>query len=111
VSDGLVADLGHIAERSNVRAVVEYSRVPCAPSVVSIKGHDPVRRAILGGGDDYELCFTAPRDRARELEKLSGELGVGLTCIGRIEEGRGVAVSNEDGTLMPIEAAGFDHFR
>jgi thiamine-monophosphate kinase len=111
VSDGLVADLGHIAGRSNVRAVVEYSRVPCAPSVVSIKGHDPIRRAILGGGDDYELCFTAPRDRARELEKLSGELGVGLTCIGRTEEGHGVAVSNEDGTPMPIEAAGFDHFR
>lgn len=111
VSDGLLADLGHVAERSAVRAVIEYARVPCAPSVVSIRGHEPVRRAILGGGDDYELCFTAPPGRTLELEQLSAELGVGLTCIGRIEQGHGVEVLGEGGAPLAVEARGFDHFR
>ncbi|MEX0959722.1 MAG: thiamine-phosphate kinase [Burkholderiales bacterium] len=111
VSDGLVADLGHIAERSKVRAVVEYPMVPCISSAVSIKGHDPVRRAILGGGDDYELCFTVPPDRARDLAKLSGEIGVGLTRIGRIEAGNGVVVLDARGVAIPVGEAGFDHFR
>lgn len=111
ISDGLVADLGHIADCSSVRAEVNYDLVPCMPEVQALKSHLPVRGAILAGGDDYELLFTAPRARASQIEALSAANGVGLTRIGQIAEGKGVSVIDASGRTVDIGAAGFDHFR
>ena len=110
VSDGLVADLGHIAGRSGVHAEVDYESLPCTAEVMALKGHAPVRQALLAGGDDYELLFTAPPAAANAIVALSGASGTALTRIGRIVAGKGVAVRDSAGHDIEIGAGGFDHF-
>ena len=111
ISDGLVADLGHICERSAVGAAVEFAAVPCSAELMPLRGHALVTRAILTGGDDYELCFTAAAGRRAEIEAMSGQAGLALTCVGRIVAGEGVAVVDQAGRPMSVKDGGFDHFR
>ncbi|MCC7546532.1 MAG: thiamine-phosphate kinase [Burkholderiales bacterium] len=109
VSDGLVADLGHIAGRSSVRAVVRWPQVP-RPGT----GHDgpALRECVLAGGDDYELCFTAPAHATPAIHALAQRFSLPLTAIGHIEQGSpGVTVYDADGAPLVLQAAGFDHFR
>lgn len=110
VSDGLVADLGHICARSGVAAILEFENVPCSAEFTPMRNHALVVWAILSGGDDYELCFTASAARAREIESLSGRLGIALTRVGKIVAGSGVQVNDARGKPMPVERGGFDHF-
>jgi thiamine-monophosphate kinase len=111
VSDGLVADLGHICERSGVGAQVAFESLPCSPELMPLRGYEPVVRALLVGGDDYELCFTAPRERRAEIGALSGKLAVALNRVGTIVAGAGVEVRDAWGHAMTLEEKGFDHFR
>jgi thiamine-monophosphate kinase len=111
VSDGLVADLGHICERSGTGAQIEFAAVPCAAQLMALRHHAPVMRAILAGGDDYELCFTAEPARRAELQALAGSLHLPLTRIGTIVEGSGVRVRDEHGGDIVLDGGGFDHFR
>jgi thiamine-monophosphate kinase len=111
VSDGLVADLGHIADASGVRAVVEWESVPLSAVAERYRGHPLMPRCALAGGDDYELAFTSPPGAGRDLDLLAGRVGVGLTRIGRIEPGAGVTVLDQTGKNFPLAEAGFDHFR
>jgi thiamine-monophosphate kinase len=111
VSDGLVGDLGHICERSHVGAVIEYAAVPSSADLRALKNKPRVDRAILAGGDDYELCFTADPSGASQIEALATTLELALTRIGRIVEGDAVTVRNESGGILPIKEGGFDHFR
>ncbi|HJS78661.1 MAG TPA: thiamine-phosphate kinase [Burkholderiales bacterium] len=109
ISDGLAGDLGHIAERSQVAAIVEYARIP-RPSVFQKLGAPELERdCVLSGGDDYELAFTAPPARRAELDSLAVELGLALTRIGTIEAGSGLSILDAKG--KPIaHRGGFDHF-
>ena len=108
VSDGLVADLGHICAASGVGAVVEAERLPLSPAAraaVAALGLDPV----LGGGDDYELLFTvAPGDAGRVAELARG-LDLALTEIGRIQAGAGVTVVDRDGREIAVPRPGYRH--
>ena len=90
ISDGLLGDLAHICERSGVGAEVGYPAVPCSADLLPLRDSTPVMRAVLAGGDDYELCFTAAPDRAAGIEALSATLDIALTRIGRIVEGKRV---------------------
>jgi thiamine-monophosphate kinase len=110
VSDGLVADLGHIAQRSGVRAVLDWEQVPITAAALRRRDTAAVRRCVLAGGDDYELCFTAPPARRDDLLTLSTRLGLPLTSIGRIGAGEGVEVRDAQGALMALPQRGFDHF-
>lgn len=105
VSDGLMADLGHIAETSAVAAIVEVARVPLSPAAAAVGRPD----VALTGGDDYEILFTAPPSAAPALEALAAELSLPLTRIGRIEPGSGVTAVNEKGEPLPI-SGGWKHF-
>jgi thiamine-monophosphate kinase len=109
VSDGLIADLSHIAEVSKVRIVVEAGRIPRSSAVRALWGDSPeaiVRAATAG--DDYELAFTAPsEEKVVESAKLAG---VGVTCIGRVEEGSGIALLDSKGGEIEVARAGFTHF-
>jgi thiamine-monophosphate kinase len=111
ISDGLVADLGHICQRSGVGAQLTFESLPCSPELMPLRGYEPVVRALLAGGDDYELCFTAPRARRTEIDALSGRLGVALNRVGTIVAGTGVQVRDAHDHPLALEQKGFEHFR
>lgn len=112
VSDGLMADLGHIAARSGVAAHVDADLLPCSTALQRVLGSEAARSCALQGGDDYELCFTAAVTSRRRLLALSGELGISLTRIGAMLHGEGVhcpgsgAVHGYVHFLSPPMAAG-----
>jgi thiamine-monophosphate kinase len=111
ISDGLVADLGHIAEASGVGAVIEAALLPLSPAARAVIGAEPLRlSAALSGGDDYELLFTAAADAGAALTALADELGLPLTRIGRIEAGSGVEVVDDKGAVLAVPVAGYRHF-
>ena len=88
VSDGLVADLGHICEASGVAAEIAAARVPLsAAGRAAVRADVRLLAAALTGGDDYELVFTVPPARKEAVERLSRSLGLRLTPIGRIIQG------------------------
>jgi thiamine-monophosphate kinase len=115
VSDGLLADLGHILERSRCAAEIEFAALPASPVLCRHLDSVAACRALLAGGDDYELCFTAaPRQHARVVAAAK-RAGVAVTRIGRITRPtKGVPallVRAPDGTPLRLKGAGgFDHF-
>ncbi len=111
VSDGLVADLGHLCAESGVAARIEADAVPLS---------DPARRALAGGeaaiadlitgGDDYELLFCAPPPARGDIDALGFRLDLALTRIGAIESGQGVTVVDADGQPLALGRLGYQHF-
>jgi thiamine-monophosphate kinase len=110
VSDGFAADLGHILQRSGVGARIEYERLPLSPGLRAFASHDTVRAAVVSGGDDYELCFTAPASAAAAVEGAGAATGVPVTRVGQIVAGGGLAVVDGDGSELRLARAGYDHF-
>jgi thiamine-monophosphate kinase len=110
VSDGLLADLGHICRLSGVGATVEYERIPMTEIVKKHAATDAGRTAIVAGGDDYELCFTAPQNARESMEDLAKMLGYPLTRIGQVRRGKGVSLMGPDGKAMKVDGRGYDHF-
>ncbi|KAA0681484.1 thiamine-phosphate kinase [Roseomonas genomospecies 6] len=113
VSDGLVADLGHLCEESGCAAILESARVPLSDAARAVVGSDPARFALaLTGGDDYELLFAAPAEAAPALAALSVETGVPVTAIGRLVEGPAgsVVVTDPQGRALDLPTRGWDHF-
>ena len=108
VSDGLLADLGHILECSCAGAEIQINELPVSDV---LRTHSIAQRCALAGGDDYELCFTAPVSRRAEVGKISQRLDLPLTRIGAIVAGSGCIVQAEDGSAINIEDTGYDHFR
>jgi len=110
VSDGLLGDLRHILQRSQVGATVEIDAVPRSAGLraqpASIQ-----RLCTLAGGDDYELLFTAPADGARSVLDAAGSAGVAVTRIGRIEAGEGLRLVDAEGRSVADGFGSFDHFR
>lgn len=111
VSDGLLADIGHIAEQSKVAAEVDYAALPRAPALAALPDVTLADECILGGGDDYELAFTAPSAKRGEVESAGRAAGVPVTRIGCIVAGPAAVRVLAGG--KPVEPArrGFDHFR
>ena len=107
VSDGLTADLGKLCAASGVSAVVDVERLPADDH---LKGAFPGRwlELALGGGEDYEIVFTANSD---VMESVAERLGEGISIIGRIEEGNGaVKIVDSDGSEIVVGSGGWDHF-
>ena len=108
VSDGLAGDLGHILERSQVGAVVEYEKIPRPAAFERFRELE--RDCVLSGGDDYELLFTAAQPQRNELEALSHELKIPLSRIGSVQAGA-AKLAVLDAAGKPIaHRGGFDHF-
>jgi thiamine-monophosphate kinase len=109
ISDGLIADLGHILEQSRVGAEIDLNRLPCPASLENIPGDErwPLQ---LAGGDDYELCFTIPSDSEQELARLSGACGVPLSVIGTVTGREGMVLRRSDGGVYDPGRRGFLHF-
>jgi thiamine-monophosphate kinase len=115
VSDGLLADLGHICERSGVSATIEWEAIPAIPLVRAHAQTDSGARGLLSGGDDYELCFTASPRRRAAVMAAAARSRVRVTMIGRIErKARSpapVTVLDSVGRALKVKARGYDHFR
>jgi len=112
VSDGLAGDMGHVCETSGVGAVIDWPKVPLSPAARQLLARDPaLRPAILGGGDDYELLFTAAPESASGLADLAARHDVAVTAIGRITEGEGVVVRDAEGAEIALASPGYRHFK
>lgn len=107
VSDGLLADLGHIADVSNVHVAVIADRVPLSQALRRFDGD--VVRAVTAG-DDYEIAFTAPRGKRTQVMAAAKAAGVRVSEIGFVAKGRGVALLGQDGRVMPVVKKGWEHF-
>jgi thiamine-monophosphate kinase len=111
VSDGLLADVGHIAEQSKVAAEIDYEALPKAPALAACPDHALAADCLLGGGDDYELAFTAPAAKRAEVEGAGRAAGVAVTRIGRIVVGPTEVRVLAGGKPLAAAHRGFDHFR
>ena len=87
VSDGLLADLGHICKASGCGATIDVERVPLSAELLSLFPPQEALAHALGGGDDYELCFTAPPSRAEEIEAALEAAGTPVRRIGQLVAG------------------------
>jgi len=110
VSDGLLADLGHICKLSGVGATVELASIPLSAIAAKHVASDAGRNAIVAGGDDYELCFTAHPNSRESIQDLTKMMGIPLTRIGQVKRGKGVSLLGPDGKAVKIDGRGFDHF-
>jgi len=113
ISDGLLGDLGHILQRSQVGAVIETAWVQDSAAISDAMQSVVFNKRLdfaLAGGDDYELLFTAPPDQADEVLEAGEQCGVSITCIGRITPVAGVQVLDLQGLPMSRRFASFDHF-
>ena len=119
ISDGLLADLGHLLECSKVGAEIRLDALPLSdvlrslspsPSPASAGEYSLARRCILAGGDDYELCFTAPPALRSVVEDISRQVNLPLARIGAIVSGSGCIVRAADGGVIHIGESGYDHF-
>lgn len=114
VSDGLASDIGHICEMSGVGARIRADALPiseAARAVARAIGTDPLEWALFGG-EDYELLFTAPADRAEDLaRRVQEETGTPVAVIGEITSAQeGITLVRADG-IAPLRKGGWDHFR
>lgn len=113
ISDGLAADLGHLCAQSRVSATVRIDDIPLSQAARSaLKGeHGLLGPCVLGGGDDYELVFTVPPDKADQAHQAGERAGTAVSVIGAVEAGAG-AVRFLDGDgheVVPLHA-GYRHF-
>jgi thiamine-monophosphate kinase len=111
ISDGLLADLGHICETSGVAAIVELEMLPLSQAARIVVDLDTALRARLAAaGDDYELLFTAPPGASMAIAALSSRLGIPITMIGKIEPGAGPRLVDTDGGTISVDRTGYCHF-
>jgi thiamine-monophosphate kinase len=111
VSDGLLADIGHILERSGLAADIEFASLPravfdaCTDTALA-------QQCLLAGGDDYELAFSAPAARRQDIEALAPHLGLPLARIGRLRSGAPgeIVLLDAAGHAMALPKRGYDHF-
>lgn len=115
VSDGLLADLGHIVRQSGVGAEIHSDRLPLSAALQTLSdqkevGQQQVLRWALTGGDDYELCFTVPEKKLDVLEAMIALGELDATAIGRIIDGDAVACLDDEGKPLLFDSDGYQHF-
>lgn len=115
ISDGLAADLGHICQESGVGADLAFADIPLSgPARALLHGEPDGGRAlfgrVIGGGDDYELVFTAAPDREADIREKAAEAEVPVARIGAIRPGEGVSVFDDRRRAIDVTAPGWQHF-
>ncbi|MBN8728202.1 MAG: thiamine-phosphate kinase [Xanthomonadales bacterium] len=109
-SDGLLADLGHIARRSGVGMEIRAEALPTSSAVAALFEGEERLAIQAGGGDDYQLAFTAPTLRETEVRQALAALDCPVSCIGSVVEGESVRLLAGDGSEIVPEHRGWEHF-
>jgi thiamine-monophosphate kinase len=109
ISDGLAGDLAHILKRSSVGACLHVDALPAGP-MLAAQDQSTRRRFMLAGGDDYELCFTAPAPMRDAVLQAGAASGTPVARVGSIEAAPGLRIVDADGTVLDLKTPSFDHF-
>jgi thiamine-monophosphate kinase len=109
VSDGLMGDLGHLLARSQMGAEIHAASLPAGPAL-SRQQVDRQTDYMLNGGDDYELCFTAPPGNRDAILSAAASANTSVTRIGSIKQGAGIQILDAAGRSLPFTSQSFDHF-
>lgn len=110
ISDGLAGDLGHLLQRSHVGATLDVDALPAGAALQQRDLHLR-RRFTLSGGDDYELCFSAPVRQRDAVYKAAQAAGAAVTRIGSIDAAPGLRLLDASGEALQETPDSFDHFR
>ena len=111
ISDGLLADLGHICASSGTGANIQCAKLPLHQMVEQHIRATGDWSLPLSGGDDYQLCFTVPPRRQQQLDQIQAAQGVSFSKIGQVESVPGIRVILPGGESIAPAVSGFDHFR
>ncbi|WP_169568680.1 thiamine-phosphate kinase [Sneathiella limimaris] len=110
VSDGLLADIGHLCVQSNTGALIERAKIPLSDAARRvIQSNSSFWQNIVSGGDDYELVFTIPDTQRSQLIEIEEKTGVMITVVGKMTEEEGVHLIDEDGSKIPVATKGWTH--
>jgi thiamine-monophosphate kinase len=111
VSDGLMADLAHMADVSQVRIEIAADRVPLSKALLHLRGdRKSAAPAAVSSGDDYEIVFSLPPGRLEAVQSIAVETATHVTEIGRVMAGEGVVLLDVDGTEIALSQTGYTHF-
>jgi thiamine-monophosphate kinase len=110
VSDGLLADLGHLCVASGVAAQVDLDALPASPTLAAMFTAETRRTLQACGGDDYELCFTAAQSQRQTLAEMAERAQLAMTRIGTLVSGSGVIARDRQGQPWATSSHGYDHF-
>ena len=110
ISDGLLADLGHVLQASKLGAEIRLDALPLSETLQAYWSEDVARHAALAGGDDYELCFTAAPAQHAAILKIAKSLKIPLSRIGQVTREPGLILRDTDNRILNLEGSGFDHF-
>ena len=111
ISDGLVADLGHLCAASRLRGVLRQPSLPLSPAArAAIVANPRFNTAVTSGGDDYELLFTAPAAAGDAIARAAAASRIPVVAIGAMEEGAGVALLDAAGQGIKLAQKGYAHF-
>ncbi|MCW8955703.1 MAG: thiamine-phosphate kinase [Gammaproteobacteria bacterium] len=111
ISDGLIADLGHILEQSHCGARIELERIPLSAPLAGYYGDEKDWPLILTSGDDYELCFTVAKQLQGPMLAMLNQQDVAVTRIGEITEAEGLLCVDQQGQQLSFEHSGYNHFK
>lgn len=109
ISDGLASDLGHILKASQVGATLDVDAIPLA-SALSALTRERALQLALSGGDDYELCFTAPVNARIDIARIQQEYHIPMTRIGGVTADSGKLILTRDHTILDWSYHGWEHF-
>lgn len=118
ISDGLLADLTHICRASKLNARLQLDKLPLLPELISVFGAERAHALALCGGDDYQLCFTAPENKVRKILSLSEDMECAVTVVGQMLDSPFQAVSpvtcyhsdDKPFDIATLHSAGYTHF-
>ena len=109
LSDGLYADLQKLLQASDAGANLDLNLLPLSAEILATFDYDDAVNFALGGGDDYELCFTASQSDDAEIHSLAKQNHVRITCIGKVVSGDGITC-RRDGEIFEYTDPGYRHF-
>jgi len=110
ISDGLVADLGHIVKESQCAAIISLDKIPLSKELKYHYKNNIDWHQVMTSGDDYELCFTVDECHQDKLKEIQNKFDVPITCIGKIEKGEGVSCIDLNGGKLNMSSQGYNHF-